>query len=84
MMSCHNFVLTLFALLVQPILRLYSCLKIRREGSQKASLLHGNKPLDLPLKENDILQTFGGEAPLQAKGTAIFPPSLEPVEPVIS
>lgn len=51
----------------------------------KASLLQGNKSVDLPLKENDILQTLDGAASLQTKGTAIIAGHLlEPVESVTS
>jgi len=33
----------------------------------KASLLEGNKSVDLPLKENDILQTLDGTATSKIK-----------------
>src|SRR5262249_50633538 len=47
----------------------------------KASLVEGNKSVDLPLKENNILQTLDGTAIVQAKGTAaIAGHLLEPVE----
>jgi uncharacterized GH25 family protein len=47
----------------------------------KASLLEGNKSVDLPLKENNILQTLDGTATVHAKGTAVIAGHLlEPVE----
>ena len=47
----------------------------------KASLLEGNKSVDLPLKENNILQTLDGTAAVHTKGTAVIAGHLlEPVE----
>jgi nickel transport protein len=47
----------------------------------KASLFEGNKSVDLPLKENHILQTLDGTAVVHAKGTAVIAGRLlEPVE----
>ena len=47
----------------------------------KASLVEGNKSVDLPLKENNILQTLDGTAIVQAKGTALIAGHLlEPIE----
>lgn len=49
----------------------------------KASLVEGNKSVDLPLKENNILQTLDGTAIVQAKGTAVIAGHLlEPIENV--
>jgi uncharacterized GH25 family protein len=51
----------------------------------KVSLLEGGKSIDLPVKENDILQTLDGTATLQNRGTAIVAGHLlEPVETVAS
>src|SRR5262245_16383531 len=50
-------------------------------GIVRASLLEGNKSVDLPLKENNILQTLDGVAIVQAKGTALIAGHLlEPIE----
>ena len=47
----------------------------------KASLLEGNESADLPLKENNILQTLDGTATVHTKGTAMIAGHLlEPVE----
>jgi hypothetical protein len=47
----------------------------------KASLLEGNKSVDLPLKENNILQTLDGTVAVHTKGTAVIAGHLlEPVE----
>jgi hypothetical protein len=52
---------------------------------RKASLLQGNKTLDLPQKDNDILQTLDGAASLQAQGPAIIAGHLlKPFESLIS
>jgi len=51
----------------------------------KASLLEGNKSVELPLKENSAAQTLDGTATLQNRGTAIIAGHLlEPVETVTS
>ena len=54
-------------------------------GTVKASLLEGSKSVDLPLKENNILQTLDGTATVQIKGTAMIAGHLvEPIETVTS
>jgi len=54
-------------------------------GTVRASLLEGNKSVDLPLKENNILQTLDGVATVQSKGTAMITGHLvEPIETVTS
>src|SRR5262245_2618400 len=47
----------------------------------KASMGEGNKSVDLPRKENNILQTLDGTASVQSKGTALIAGHLlEPIE----
>jgi len=53
--------------------------------SVEVLLLEGNKSVDLPLKENNILQTLDGTATVQTKGTAMIAGHLvEPIETVTS